>query len=216
MNYNNHIVRSISLVLGMIICSFAAVLIIRAQIGIPPWEVLHQGISNHTGISFGRVSMIVGYTVLALGCLLKIFPGPGTIANITIFGIFTDIFLPMIPESSSTLMGVIMNVVGAILFGLGGALYLKPKYGGGPRDALLMGLVHKFKIPIRYVRPVIEAIVLIAGLLLGGNFGPGTFISLFLIGLFYDVFFKMLKFDPKKEKQTNFIDIFHSIKYRNN
>jgi len=216
MKIKSHLIRLSILFLGFLAMSLGVVIIVKADIGNMPWDVLHQGLAYLTGLSFGQVSIIVGYSILALGCLFKIYPGPGTVANIMSLGIMIDFIKPHIPPAQNFMVGLIMNIIGSIIIGLGVALYLKAKYGAGARDSLLMGLVMKTKKSFSVIRPIVEGTVLVIGIILGGNFGVGTFISLFIIGIFVDIFFKWLKFDPKREKQITFLDLLPKKKQYSN
>ncbi|WP_423363353.1 YczE/YyaS/YitT family protein [Mycoplasma sp. P36-A1] len=204
--------RCLFLFIGVNIMTLGVALIMKAEIGVQPWDVFHQGLSSKLGISFGQASIYVGYCILALSALIKIFPGPGTIFNIMYMGIAIDIMMPLVPVAPNFYIGVIMNVSGAIILAAGTALYLKSTYGAGARDALIMGIVHKYKKDTKFVKPAIEAVVLITGIILGGNFGVGTFISLIFVGYFIDIFFNIFQFDPKITKQMTFLDFFNKEK----
>jgi len=208
----NHVLNICGLFIGFMLMSLGVVLIVRAEIGIMPWDVFHQGISLLTGITMGQASIVVGYSILIIGCFFKMYPGPGTFANIMSMGIGIDFFMNRIPVTNSLVQSIIMCVFGAIIASLGTAVYLKPKYGAGARDGLIMGMVSKFGIKQGYVRVILEGSVLLIGVLMGGNFGIGTFISLFCIGLFVDVFFKLINYNPKLEKQMNLFDFIKVIK----
>lgn len=208
----SHLSRSACLLIGVLICSVGVSLIVQAAIGIQPWDVFHQGLANMTGISFGNISIIVGYSILAFSALFKFFPGPGTIVNIMVMGKTVDYLLVTIPKADNFYLGLAMNIAGAIILAFGTSLYLKACYGAGARDSLVMGLVHRLQIDTRYIKPVIEGIVLVLGIILGGNFGVGTFVSLFLVGFFIDLFLKIVDFDPKGVQQLTFVDIFNNLK----
>lgn len=204
--------KSSILFIGFVIIAFGISISVRGQIGVSPWDVLHQGIANTMNIKFGQVSILVGLTVLILSMSIKIFPGFATVLNIVFIGLFIDVVLPYIPVAPNFYIGVIMNVVGATLMALGTTLYLYAKAGAGPRDSFLMGMIRKYQLDTRYVKPAIEGIVLIIGFILGGNVGVGTIISLLVMGYMMDVFFRLLKFDPKAEKQKNIREQIVSMK----
>jgi len=207
-----HISKISIMIIGFALMSLGVAINVRAEIGIMPWDVFHQGISLLTGITIGQASIIVGYTILIIGCLLKFYPGPGTFANIMIMGIMIDLFLEMVPRSQSFLQSLIMCILGSIIAALGTAVYLKPKFGAGARDGMIMGLVAKFKKPQGLVRFIIEGSVVALGIYMGGNFGIGTFISLFTLGICVDFFFKLIDYNPKIDKQMTIVDLLHNIK----
>lgn len=188
---------------GFFIIAIGISISVQAQIGVSPWDVFHQGIASITDIKYGQINIIVGFAILSLSAFIKVFPGFGTILNIVFIGIFIDIILPLVPAAPNFYIGLVMNISGAILMALGSCMYLYTKTGAGPRDSFLMGMMQKFKLDTRYVKPVIEGVVIIVGIILGGNFGVGTFSVMIVMSIMMDVFFKLFNFDPKAEKQMN-------------
>ena len=74
------------LVLGLLMCGTGVALMIDAELGLAPWDVLHQGISKHTEIAIGTVAIIVGLVVLLMWLPLKERYGLGTLLNVLIIG----------------------------------------------------------------------------------------------------------------------------------
>ena len=64
------VVRSVCLVAGLFLFAFAVVLILESQLGLSPWDVLNQGISEHTPLSFGMANVAVGLVVLCVALAL--------------------------------------------------------------------------------------------------------------------------------------------------
>ena len=62
---------------GLLVCGLGIVLIIDADLGVAPWDVLHQGISARVGLPIGTVILLVGAVVLALWWPLRMRPGRG-------------------------------------------------------------------------------------------------------------------------------------------
>ena len=58
--------RIAQLVIGLFLYGLALAMMLRAGIGVGPWDVLSQGIMNHTGIPFGWVTNLLGALVLLL------------------------------------------------------------------------------------------------------------------------------------------------------
>jgi uncharacterized membrane protein YczE len=159
-----------------------------------PWEVLHQGISNRTGIPLGTVSILVGIPVLALWWPLGERPGIGTVLNVALIGTATNFALPLLPRPVDLLPQLVMAVGGVLTIGLGSGLYLASDLGPGPRDGLMTGLHHRFGWSIRRARTAIELCVLVAGFVLGGTIGLGTVLFAFGIGPIVQAFLRV--FDP--------------------
>jgi uncharacterized protein len=170
---------------GLVLFAVGIVLNLQASIGLGPWDVLHQGITRHTPLTFGQASQTVGAVVIGIGLLLGVRPRLGTLLNIVLVGYFTDQLLStrLVPSVAPYGLAVQLTVyaVGVLIIGLGTGLYLRANLGAGPRDGLMMGVHGRTKYRIAIVRGVLEALVLTLGFLLGGSVGIGTLI--FAIGI---------------------------------
>ena len=169
-------------VAGLVLYGFSAALMIRAMIGLDPWDTLHQGLSVMTAVPFGIVVIIVGAGVLLLWIPLRQKLGIGTLLNLVIIGLAIDFFLGFVPEASGIWMGLAFFAMGVALNGLAIALYVGAGLGAGPRDGLMTGLVKRTGRPVWLVRTAIEITVLVGGWMLGGTIGIGTVIYALAIG----------------------------------
>jgi uncharacterized membrane protein YczE len=179
------------LLAGLVVFGAGIAVMAASGLGLGPWEVLHQGIANRTGLALGTVSILVGIPVLALWWPLDERPGIGTILNIALIGTATNVVLPVLPEPGDPLPQLAMSVGGVLLIGLGSGFYLAADLGPGPRDGLMTGLHHRFGWSIRRARTGIEIIVLVAGFLLGGTVGLGTVLFAFGIGPVVQAFLRL-------------------------
>ncbi len=169
------------LLVGLALYGVGVALMVQSGLGLGPWEVFHQGISRHTGLPLGTVSMLVGVPVLALWWPIGERPGFGTIANIACIGLATNITLGVLPAAQGLVFQVAMMVGGVCTIAAASGLYLASDLGPGPRDGLMTGLHHRFGWSIRLARTSIELTVLAVGFLLGGTIGLGT--VLFALGI---------------------------------
>lgn len=174
--------RLIQLFAGLSLYGFSIAVLIEAGLGLEPWGVFNEGVVRHTPLSFGLVVNIIGLFVLLLWIPLKQKPGIGTIANVLIIGTAVDISAPFIPDIDGYAARSAFLVVGVLLNGLAGGLYIGAGLGPGPRDGLMTGLHRRTGWPIRRVRTGIELVVLTAGFLLGGTVGVGTVLYALCIG----------------------------------
>jgi len=170
------------LLLGLVVFGIGIALMAQAGLGLGPWEAFHQGISRITGIPLGTVSILVGIPVLALWWPLGERPGIGTILNIALIGVATNVGIDLIPAMTEIPAQLAMMLAGVVVIGIGSGLYLAADLGPGPRDGLMTGLHHRFGWSIRRSRTLIEVAVLVAGWLLGGTIGLGTVVFAFGIG----------------------------------
>jgi uncharacterized membrane protein YczE len=183
------------LLAGLVLFGFGIAVMAASGLGLGPWEVLHQGIANLTGLALGTVSILVGIPVLALWWPLGERPGIGTILNVALIGTSTNLVLPLLPHPGEPVSQLVMSVGGVLTIGLGSGLYLAADLGPGPRDGLMTGLHHRFGWSIRRARTSVELIVLVVGFLLGGTVGLGTILFAFGIGPIVQVFLRV--FDPE-------------------
>jgi uncharacterized membrane protein YczE len=174
--------RLIQLYAGLVLYGFSMALMIQAAIGLNPWDVLHQGIAAHVPLSFGMVTIVVGALVLAAWIPLRQRPGLGTVSNVIVIGVAVDASLAVVPSPGMLPLQVAMLLAGVGLNGVATAAYIGARFGPGPRDGLMTGLVARTGRSVRVVRTSIELTVLAAGWLLGGTVGVGTVVYALGIG----------------------------------
>lgn len=172
------VVRSAFLVFGLALFAFGIVLLLEAGLGLSPWDVLNQGISERTPLSFGTANIVVALVVLLVAWLLGARIGPGTVANAVLIGVFVDLLLLIDAVESladaSLAARVTMLVGGILIIGLGSALYIGANMGAGPRDSLMLVLSYRTGTRIGVVRALLEISVTAVGFALGGTVGIGT------------------------------------------
>jgi len=181
LNHKPRFITLFFLILGLWIFGTGEAILIGAEIGVSPWTVLAQGITEQTDFTVGLSTFIVGVSVLLFWIPLKERPGIGTILNIILISMAIDVMEPFIPKQTEITLGVFQAIIGIIFVGIGSALYLTANLGPGPRDGWMTGIQRKTDYPIGRVRVGIEIIVLSLGYLLGGTFGIGT--VMFALGI---------------------------------
>ncbi|MEY2420519.1 MAG: hypothetical protein QOI95_586 [Acidimicrobiaceae bacterium] len=173
--------RLIRLVFGLLLCGTGVSLMINADLGLAPWDVLHQGIAKHTSLGIGTVAIIVGFVVLLLWLPLKERYGVGTLFNVVLIGLTIDVLLAVLPDDLPLGVRIGFLLVGTFLFGPGSGYYIGVGMGAGPRDGLMTALAAR-GYSVRVVRTVLEVSVLAIGFALGGGVGIGTLLFAFTIG----------------------------------
>jgi uncharacterized membrane protein YczE len=174
--------RCIQLFLGLALYGISLGLMVRANFGLDPWDVFHQGLAQRTGISLGMMVNLIGAAVLLLWIPIRQRPGIGTIANVFLIGTFTDISLWLMPSIDNLALAAAMLIGAVLLNGVATAAYIGAGLGPGPRDGLMTGLVNRTGGSVRVIRTSIELAVLAAGWLLGGTVGLGTALYALAIG----------------------------------
>jgi uncharacterized membrane protein YczE len=174
--------RLAQLYAGLVLYGASMALQIRAGLGLDPWDVFHQGVSDRTGLSFGTVVVIVGAVVLLAWVPLRQRPGLGTVSNVIVIGVAVDAALALLPAAGSAPVAVAMLLAGVGLNGVASGAYIGAGLGPGPRDGLMTGLVRRTGGSVRLVRTSIEVAVLAVGAALGGTVGVGTVLYAVSIG----------------------------------
>jgi len=169
------------LVVGLFVLGFAIAVSVRADLGVSPWDVFHQGIARATGLSFGLVVVLVGIGVLLAWIPLHQRLGLGTVLNTLSVGLIANLGLYLIPDQHALAVRIPMLLGSVVMFGVGGGLYIGSGLGPGPRDGLMTALARRGH-RIWTVRTVLECSVLVAGFALGGHVGVGTVLLAFTIG----------------------------------
>lgn len=173
--------RLIQLNVGLVLFGFGIGLMLQSGLGVPPWDVLHQGLAVQFGLTVGMWSIIVSFALMVFWLPLKERFGIGTILNSIVVGVMIDVTAALVPETDHMLTATIMLGVGVLLVGLASGLYIGANLGPGPRDGLMTGIARRGP-SIRLTRSILEVVVLVSGWLLGGTFGIGTIVFVFLIG----------------------------------
>lgn len=185
------------LFLGYFICALGMVMTINASIGVAPWDVLHQGISNVSGLTIGRANILLGFIIVILDSILGENIGWGTIFNMIFVGSFIDIIMlnNLVPIFDSFLPSLAMMLIGMLILGYGVFTYIGAGFGAGPRDGLMVALTKKTNKSVRFVKNSVELLALTVGYVLGGSLGIGTAIMAIGGGYFFQFAFKTVNFD---------------------
>lgn len=194
----------VRLLAGLWLFAAGVVLGLRSKLGVGPWDVLHDGIRQVTPLSFGVATIAVGLVLLLAGAVAGVRPGPGTLVNMVIIGIFSDAMLASGIGADLDARGLPMRLaavaVGVGLVALGSALYIGAGLGSGPRDSLMLAIAARTGLRVGVVRALIETTVLVAGVLLGGSAGIGTILFAFGIGPAVEVAFRLLRVEVPSKK----------------
>ncbi|MGW0768214.1 membrane protein YczE [Streptomyces sp. NPDC002676] len=183
--------RLIQLYAGLALYGASSALLVQADLGLEPWNVLHQGLAELTGLTIGVVSIIVGAAVLLLWIPLRQRPGLGTVSNVFVVGLAMDGTLALLPDVHSLVVRVPLLLAGVVLNGVATGLYITASFGPGPRDGLMTGLHRRTGRSIRLMRTVIEVTAVATGFALGGTIGIGTLLYAVAIGPLAQLFLRM-------------------------
>lgn len=188
--------RLLQLYAGLVLYGVSMALMVRSSLGVMPWDVLHQGLSRQLGWSLGVVTMVVGAAVLLAWIPLRERPGLGTLSNVVVIGLAVDGALAVIPAPAGLVGRVALGVLGIALNGVATAAYIGVRFGPGPRDGLMTGLVRRTGRSVRLVRTAIEVTVVATGWLFGGTLGVVTMLYAVTIGPLVHVLLPRLEITP--------------------
>jgi uncharacterized membrane protein YczE len=174
--------RLVQLYAGLVLYGFSIALMVRSDLGLAPWDVLHSGLTRHFPIDIGQALVIVSFLVMLAWIPLREVPGLGTISNAIVIGLSTDGFLSVMATPRATDLRISLLVAGIALQGLATAAYIGAQFGRGPRDGLMTGLSRRTGRSLRLVRTLMELSLVVIGLLLGGVAGAGTIVYAVAIG----------------------------------
>jgi uncharacterized membrane protein YczE len=189
--------RLLSILSGLFCFALGIVVCIRSEVGLGPWDALHQGLTHQFPMRFGEANILVGVLVLAIAWRAGQRPGVGTILNMFLVGFFIDriLDLGLVPEFAALSYPVrtVTNLAGIFAIGFGSALYIRARLGAGPRDSLMLAISERTGWPVGVARSGLELLVLIAGIALGGQWGLGTLLFALAIGPSVEVGFHVLR-----------------------
>ncbi len=194
--------RLVQLYVGLALYGASSALLVASGLGLEPWNVLHQGLAELTGLTIGVVSIIVGAAVLLLWIPLRQRPGLGTVSNVFVVGLAMDGTLALLPDVHGLAVRIPLLLAGIVLNGVATGLYISASFGPGPRDGLMTGLHQRTGRSIRLLRTAIEVAVVATGFALGGTVGVGTLLYALAIGPLAQLFLRVFAAPPASGGST--------------
>lgn len=192
--------RLVKLNTGLVLFAVGLWLGLVAELGVGPWDVLTGGLSRQTGVRFGLMAIVVSVVVLLIGFAARVRPGIGTVLNVFVIGAVLDRLLeaPLLDDlgDGSLLLRLLVVLLGIASVAAGSALYLGAHLGPGPRDGLMVAIHARTGWRVGTARGVLECVVLVLGVLLGGPVGVGTVLFALLIGPAVQIAFRVLRQTP--------------------
>ena len=170
------------LYVGLVLYGVSLAMMVRGDLGLAPWDVLHSGLIRHVPITLGQAVVVMSFVVLLAWVPLRETPGIGTISNALVIGFSADGTLALLDRPDGLAARVALMLGGIVLCGLASGLYIGAQLGRGPRDGLMTGLHRRTGLSLRLVRTGLEVAVVVVGLVLGGVAGPGTLLYALAVG----------------------------------
>lgn len=156
-------------------------LLVRADLGVAPFDVLNVGLSELTGLSFGLCFVINSLVFFLAGRLLGARLGWASVTGTIVIGPLVDVVLRLIPEYDALAVRVPLMVGGITVIALAICLVITTELGAGPTEVLMLGLVHRGMglVPARWVS---DGLPVVVGLVFGASIGIGTVVFVFAMG----------------------------------
>ncbi|MDO9498297.1 MAG: hypothetical protein Q7J48_21505 [Nocardioides sp.] len=195
-------VRLALLYLGLAVYGASLAMMVRADLGLAPWDVLHSGLIRHVPITLGQAVVLMSFVVLVLWIPLREMPGLGTISNAVVVGLSCDATLLFLERPDAPALRVGLMLLGVATCGLATALYIGAQLGRGPRDGLMTGLARRTGLSLRLVRTGLEVSVVLIGLLLGGELGLGTVVFALTIGPIAQALLPIFVVDVSRQRSS--------------
>lgn len=182
---------------GFVLFGLSIDMMVRANLGLGPWDVLHMALTYHLPITLGEASIGVAFVVVLLDLIFREPLGWGTIANMIFIGVWIDVLKPFVPSVPNIFwIQIAYLLLGTMVMGFATAIYVGVNAGAGPRDSLMLALSRSGKMSLRRARTILEVSAVAVGWLLGGPAWLGTIISALAIGPAVQLAFKLLKIHP--------------------
>lgn len=174
-------IRYLFFFMGLICFGLGVAFSVKVKyLGLHPWDVLNIALFDHFGFSIGTWSIIVGLLLIGVSLLVskRKYINIGTFLNALLIGPIMDLFLwsDILPDASNNWTDYLLLLLGILLIGLGGGLYVSGGVGAGPRDGFMLSISERFSLSVAKARIVVELVVLGIGFLLGGPIFWVTFI----------------------------------------
>ncbi|MET1038111.1 MAG: hypothetical protein ABW075_07535 [Aeromicrobium sp.] len=194
--------RLVRLTVGLLLYGFTMAMLVESTLGLDPWDVFHEGVTQHVGLTFGQVVIVTGAVILLLWIPLRQKPGVGTVLNVILIGLAADAGIALITQPDELWLRIALLLAGIVGNGYAGALYIGAALGSGPRDGLWLGLVRRTGRSVRFWRTAIEVTVLVIGFALGGTVGVGTVLYAVTIGPIVQFFLRWTQVDVPPRPAT--------------
>jgi uncharacterized membrane protein YczE len=179
--------------IGFLLIGLSVNVMVQANLGLGPWDILHMALTYHFPISLGAATIGVSSVVVLVDVILREPLGWGTVMNMLFIGVWVDVLKPFVPAVPNVFwIQVTCLLLGTLFMGFGTAIYVGVDAGAGPRDSLMLALSRIGKTSLRWSRTLIEVSVVLIGWLLGGPLWLGTLIFAVTVGPAIQLAFRVL------------------------
>ena len=175
--------KIIIIVIGSIIAAYGITLALYAGFGGATLAVLWQGISRTFHISIGMASLIVAIIMIVFSFFYdRSQIHIGTIIYQLVYSLCVDLFANAHVYSTHLWVNALIMLLGVMLFAVGTGVYAAASLGRGSYEALTFSLAEKNGWQVKTVRMILDIVMVLTGVLLGGKFGICTIVTIIISG----------------------------------
>ena len=171
------------IVLGSMLAAYGITLALYAGFGGATLAVLWQGISKTFHVSIGMASMIVAVIMIVFAFFYdRSQIHIGTILYQIVYSFCVDLFANAHVYSTHLWVNALIMLLGVMLFAVGTGVYAAASLGRGSYEALTFSLAEKNGWQVKAVRMILDIVMVLTGVLLGGKFGICTIVTIIISG----------------------------------
>lgn len=191
----NWVVRYAFFFMGLVCFGLGIAISVKVKhLGLHPWDVLNVAFSQQYGLSIGTWSVLIGLVLILVSLFVgRKYVNIGTFLNALLIGPILDFFLwlNVLPAATHTWIDYLWLLVGILIVGIGGGLYVAGGIGAGPRDGFMLSISDLTGFSVSKARIMVECIVLVIGYLLGGPVFIVTFLYTFILSPIFQLSLKI-------------------------
>lgn len=173
--------RAVSLFVAVASVGVGIALMVTADLGVAPADVLSTGGADRLGIGVGTMGWISGAVITSVAWIMGRRPQWGTLWGTFVVGLSVNVSLGLLSETDSMVWRIVMFVIGLTIIYLGITVGVSTMLGTGPIELLMLALTDR-GASVQMSRWGIEALILGIGAALGGQIGVGTVVFVVLAG----------------------------------
>lgn len=176
-------IKTFIVIIGSIISAYGITLAINAGFGGATLAILWQGLSKVTGMSIGTSSLVIAVVMIIFAFFYdRKQINVGTVLYQLIYSFFVDVFTKVQHYTDIKALNFILMLLGVVIFAFGTGLYSAADFGRGSYEAVTFSLSEKNGWKVKIVRIVLDALMVVIGVLLGGKFGLCTVLTVIISG----------------------------------
>mgnify|MGYP000002271361 FL=1 len=180
---NGLLKKIIIIIVGSIIAAYGITLAMYAGFGGATLAVLWQGISETFHITIGTASFIVAVVMILFALIYdRKQIHIGTVLYQIVYSVCVDLFAKCHVYSSHMWVNFFIMLIGIALFSIGTGLYASASFGRGSYEAVTFAIAEKNNLQVKIVRMILDGLMVITGMLLGGKFGICTVVTVVVSG----------------------------------